>query len=97
MVANFLELKPTKEFGLCSARGLTNYPNGHAFAHEVVRMRRNDILMGRAPIDDKSVYWFTALQLTGEGKSFIQYVIFYLLNESSVYCLILNEKDYCPL
>ncbi|KAE9454956.1 hypothetical protein C3L33_13145, partial [Rhododendron williamsianum] len=69
VVANFLELKPTKEFGLCSARGLTNYPNGHAFAHEVVRMRRNDILMGRAPIDDKSVYWFTALQLTGEDHA----------------------------
>ncbi|KAG5520298.1 hypothetical protein RHGRI_033013 [Rhododendron griersonianum] len=69
VVANFLELKPTKEFGLCSARGLTNYPNGHAFAHEVVRMRRNDILMGRAPIDDKSVYWFTGLQLTGEDHA----------------------------
>ncbi|XP_058194500.1 monooxygenase 1-like isoform X2 [Rhododendron vialii] len=69
VVANFLELKPTTEFGLCSARGLTNYPNGHAFAHEVVRMRRNDILMGRAPIDDKSVYWFTALQLTREDHA----------------------------
>ncbi|KAI8527023.1 hypothetical protein RHMOL_Rhmol12G0044500 [Rhododendron molle] len=58
VVANFLELKPTKEFGTCSVRGLTNYPNGHAFPHELVRTRRNDIRIGVIPIDDKLVYWF---------------------------------------
>ncbi|KAH7833406.1 hypothetical protein Vadar_006080 [Vaccinium darrowii] len=69
VVANFLELKPTKEHGLSLVRGLTNYPTGRPFSHELVRMRRNSILMGIAPIDDKSVYWFVGLQLTREDHA----------------------------
>ncbi|KAL1820575.1 hypothetical protein ACET3Z_015444 [Daucus carota] len=59
-VADFLELKPTKLFDLCSIIGLTNYPNGHSFAHESVRMRRNNVSVGRIPIDSNLVYWFVA-------------------------------------
>ncbi|XP_074360473.1 monooxygenase 1-like isoform X2 [Apium graveolens] len=59
-VADFLELKPTKLFDLCSIRGLTNYPNCHPFAHDSVRMRRNNVSVGRIPIDSKLVYWFVA-------------------------------------
>ncbi|KAH7834252.1 hypothetical protein Vadar_014194 [Vaccinium darrowii] len=61
VVADFLELKPTKEFVTCSVRGLTKYPNGHAFPHEFVRMRRNGVGIGRIPIDDKLVFWFVGL------------------------------------
>ncbi|XP_058195654.1 monooxygenase 1-like isoform X1 [Rhododendron vialii] len=67
VVANFLELKPTKEFGSCAVRGLTNYPNGHAFPHELVRTRRNGIVVGVIPINDKLVYWFVGQQAIREG------------------------------
>ncbi|KAL8133646.1 hypothetical protein AgCh_008912 [Apium graveolens] len=59
-VADFLELKPTKLFDLCSIRVLTNYPNGHPFAHDFVRMRKNNVLVGRIPVDSRLVYWFVA-------------------------------------
>lgn len=62
VVADFLELKPTKLFALCAVRGLTNYTNGHPFTHEFVRMRRDNILVGRIPIDRTLVYWFVAQQ-----------------------------------
>lgn len=68
MVADFLELKPTKLFALCTVRGLTNYPNGHPFAHEFVRMRRDNILVGRIPIDKTLVYWFVSQQWRQTGK-----------------------------
>ena len=68
VVADFLGIKPTKEFAFSAVRGLTNYPKGHGFAHEFVRMRRNNILIGRVPIDDKTIYWFVALRVTPEGK-----------------------------
>lgn len=60
MVADFLQLKPTKLAALCSTRGLTNYANGHPFTHDFVRMRRNATAVGRTPIDSKLVYWFVA-------------------------------------
>nr|XP_017237145.1 PREDICTED: putative oxidoreductase YetM isoform X2 [Daucus carota subsp. sativus]XP_017237146.1 PREDICTED: putative oxidoreductase YetM isoform X2 [Daucus carota subsp. sativus] len=60
VVADFLQLKPTKLAALCSARGVTNYPNGHPFPHEFVRMRRNNTAVGRIPIDSNLVYWFVA-------------------------------------
>ncbi|CAK7340073.1 unnamed protein product [Dovyalis caffra] len=58
VVADFLELKQKKSFSSCSVRGFTNYPNGHGFAHEFVRIRRGNILSGRVPVDDKLVFWF---------------------------------------
>lgn len=72
-VADFLELKPTKVFALCSIRGLTNYPNGHPFAHESVRMRRNNVSVGRIPIDSKLVYWFVAHPWMQAGELLFSY------------------------
>lgn len=60
VVADFLQLKPTKLFALCAARGLTNYPDGHPFTQEFVRMRINNTAVGQIPIDSKLVYWFVA-------------------------------------
>lgn len=68
MVADFLQLNPTKLFALCSARELSNYPNGHSFTHEFVRMRINNTLVGRIPIDSKLVYWFVAHPWVQTGK-----------------------------
>ncbi|KAL2497565.1 monooxygenase 1 [Abeliophyllum distichum] len=63
-IADFLGLKTAKLFCLLAVRGLTNYPNGHAYPHEFTRTRRGKILVGRIPITDKLVYWFVVQQLT---------------------------------
>ncbi|KAK1427522.1 hypothetical protein QVD17_16209 [Tagetes erecta] len=60
IIAEFLNLKPTKMFPLCAVRGLTNYPNGHSY-NEFAYFRKDNILVGRVPIDDKLIYWFCSL------------------------------------
>ncbi|CAA3001954.1 monooxygenase 1-like [Olea europaea subsp. europaea] len=63
-VSDFLGLKCTKLFAILAVRGLTSYPNGHAFDHELTRLRRGKILVGRVPITDTLVYWFVAIPWT---------------------------------
>nr|GFA29106.1 putative FAD/NAD(P)-binding domain protein [Tanacetum cinerariifolium] len=46
--------------GCDGGKGLTNYPNGHSFNHEFVRFEKDNILVGRIPINDNMVYWFCA-------------------------------------
>ncbi|KAI3763057.1 hypothetical protein L1987_53507 [Smallanthus sonchifolius] len=58
IIADYLNLKPTQMFPLCGVRGLTNYPNGHSFDHEFARLQKDNILVGRIPINDNLVYWF---------------------------------------
>ncbi|PWA87558.1 FAD/NAD(P)-binding domain protein [Artemisia annua] len=60
IVANFLNLKATKMFPLCGIRGFTNYRNGHLFDHEFARFRKDNVLVGRIPINGNMVYWFIA-------------------------------------
>ncbi|MFS7910469.1 putative FAD-binding domain, FAD/NAD(P)-binding domain superfamily [Helianthus anomalus] len=61
VVADFLNLKPTKMFPLCAVRGLTSYPTGHSFGHQLIRFRKDNILVGRTPIHDNLVFWFCVL------------------------------------
>ncbi|MFS7951611.1 putative FAD-binding domain, FAD/NAD(P)-binding domain superfamily [Helianthus anomalus] len=58
IVANFLNLKPTKMFTASTIRGLTNYPHGHPFDLEFTKFKKDGILVGRIPIDNNMVYWF---------------------------------------
>ncbi|XP_076918673.1 monooxygenase 1-like [Bidens hawaiensis] len=58
IVADFLNLKPIKMFPRYAIRGLTNYPHGHPFGHEFTRFRKDDMLLGRIPIDNNLIYWF---------------------------------------
>ncbi|XP_031260628.1 monooxygenase 1-like [Pistacia vera] len=53
VVADFLELKPMKLHSSCVVRGFTYFPNGHGFAHELVRTRRDNTLFGMAPVKEK--------------------------------------------
>ncbi|KMT02648.1 hypothetical protein BVRB_9g203260 [Beta vulgaris subsp. vulgaris] len=62
VIASYIGLKPTRPFSTCAVRGLTTYPNGHGFAPEFLRMRKDKHLVGRIPIDEKTVYWFVVLQ-----------------------------------
>ncbi|KAM0034979.1 putative FAD-binding domain, FAD/NAD(P)-binding domain superfamily [Helianthus debilis subsp. tardiflorus] len=43
-------------FPLCAVRGLTSYPTGHSFGHQLIRFRKDNILVGRTPVDDNLVF-----------------------------------------
>ncbi|MQM16917.1 hypothetical protein Taro_049880 [Colocasia esculenta] len=58
IIAEKLQLKAPRIFSTSRARGYTYYPNGHPFHNEFVRMRKNHVLLGRLPVDDRLVYWF---------------------------------------
>ncbi|MFS7951613.1 putative FAD-binding domain, FAD/NAD(P)-binding domain superfamily [Helianthus anomalus] len=60
IVAKFLNLKPTKMFPIFAVRGLTNYPHGHPFGREFTRFKKDGMLVGRLPIDNNMIYWFSA-------------------------------------
>ncbi|GJS00078.1 monooxygenase 1 [Tanacetum coccineum] len=68
IVADFLNVKATKMFPLCEVRGFTNYPNGHLFDHEFARFRKDNVLVGRIPINGNMVYWFIAQPYVPTGK-----------------------------
>ncbi|KAM0066571.1 putative FAD-binding domain, FAD/NAD(P)-binding domain superfamily [Helianthus debilis subsp. tardiflorus] len=59
IVAKFLNLKPTKMFPIFTVRGLTNYPHGHPFGREFTRFKKDGMLVGRLPIDNNMIYWFS--------------------------------------
>ncbi|XP_042494507.1 monooxygenase 1-like [Macadamia integrifolia] len=58
VLADWLGLKTARQLPLCAVRGFTNYPNGHGFSNEFVRMRRNHSALGITPVDDKLVHWY---------------------------------------
>ncbi|XP_020684276.2 monooxygenase 1 [Dendrobium catenatum] len=58
VVAKKLGLKAPKISPICEARGFTNYPNGHSFGDQFLRLWGHNFLLGRAPINDKLVFWF---------------------------------------
>ncbi|KAJ4965295.1 hypothetical protein NE237_017144 [Protea cynaroides] len=68
VVADWLGLKAARQFSLCAVRGFTNYPNGHGFSNEFVRLRKNNITLGRIPVDDKLVHWFVGRLWTPEDS-----------------------------
>ncbi|KAB1211143.1 3-hydroxybenzoate 6-hydroxylase 1 [Morella rubra] len=61
VVADFLKLKAPKLLSACVVRGFTNYPSGHGLALEYIRQKKGQVLLGRAPVDDKLVFWFVVL------------------------------------
>ncbi|MCL7048001.1 hypothetical protein MKW94_004419 [Papaver nudicaule] len=58
VVSELIGLKPTKLFASCAVRGFTNYPSGHGFSNEFLRIRKNNIILGRLPVDNNLVHWF---------------------------------------
>ncbi|XAR57472.1 hypothetical protein NMG60_11025628 [Bertholletia excelsa] len=58
VVADFLNLKATRRCNISGTRGLATYANGHGFPLEFLRMSKNNIFVGRIPVDDKLVHWF---------------------------------------
>ncbi|XP_057527063.1 monooxygenase 1-like [Amaranthus tricolor] len=69
VISNYIGLKPTRLFSRSAVRGLTVYPNGLKYAPEFLRLRKEKILIGRIPIDEKTVYWFVVLHWNqGDGE-----------------------------
>lgn len=68
VISNYIGLKSTRLFSRSAVRGLTVYPNGHGYAPEFLRLRKEKILIGRIPIDEKTVYWFVVLHWNEGGK-----------------------------
>ncbi|XP_026452598.1 monooxygenase 1-like [Papaver somniferum] len=58
VVSELIGLKPTKLFASCAVRGFTNYPSGHGFSNEFLRIRKDNIILGRLPVDNNLVHWF---------------------------------------
>ncbi|KAI6673386.1 hypothetical protein NL676_001292 [Syzygium grande] len=68
-VANFLDLRPPRMSPTCSVRGFTIYPDGHGYPHDFVRINHNRVVLGRIPLDEKSVYWFIARPWTRQDST----------------------------
>ncbi|XP_010449893.1 PREDICTED: FAD-dependent monooxygenase andE-like [Camelina sativa] len=61
IVSRFLGLNPTKALGARAVRGFTNYPEGHGFWQEFIRIKMDNVVSGRLPITHKVVFWFVVL------------------------------------
>lgn len=72
VVADFLDLKPSKLFSLSEVRGFTMYPSGHNFGNQFVQVKGDKCTVGRIPIHNKLVYWFvTQKVMYGRGGKFL--------------------------
>lgn len=60
ILAKSLGLEAPRLSPILGLRGFTNYPNGHIYNGNMVRLRKDRTVFGRIPIDDKQVYWFIA-------------------------------------
>ncbi|OVA11012.1 Monooxygenase [Macleaya cordata] len=69
IVSELLDLKPTRVYSTWGVRGFTSYPSGHGFSNEVIRMMRDNMIVGRMPVDDNLVYWFVARQWPSSDDS----------------------------
>lgn len=58
IVSDYLRLSPKKAFACRAVRGFTNYPNGHGFPQELLRIKIGNVLVGRLPLADNLVFWF---------------------------------------
>ncbi|CAA7057584.1 unnamed protein product [Microthlaspi erraticum] len=58
VVSDYLRLGPKKAFACRAVRGFTDYPNGHGFPKELLRMKVGNVLVGRLPLTDNHVFWF---------------------------------------
>lgn len=68
VVSELIGLKPAKSFSTCGVRGFTSYPSGHGLSNEFIRIRKDNRLFGRMPVDDNLLYWFVARPWTSSDE-----------------------------
>ncbi|KAJ4967738.1 hypothetical protein NE237_014439 [Protea cynaroides] len=69
VVGDWLNLKPTRRFNICGVVGFTNYPEGHGFGNEFLRIMGDHIVVGRFPINETLIYWFVARPRTPQDTT----------------------------
>ncbi|XP_048131161.1 monooxygenase 1-like [Rhodamnia argentea] len=57
-VLKYLHMNPTKFSATSAIRGFTSYPEGHEFENLFIIARKEQVLLGRVPVNDTLVYWF---------------------------------------
>ncbi|ESQ55903.1 hypothetical protein EUTSA_v10025376mg [Eutrema salsugineum] len=72
VVSEFLGLKPTKSLSSRAVRGFTNYPDGHGFRQEFIRIKMDNVVSGRLPITPKLVFWFVVLLKCPQDSNFLR-------------------------
>ncbi|KAF3496256.1 hypothetical protein F2Q69_00060011 [Brassica cretica] len=68
IVSKFLGLNPTKALDSRAVRGFTNYPNGHVFQQEFIRIKMDNVVSGRLPITHNLVFWFVVMLKCPQGN-----------------------------
>ncbi|ONK57783.1 uncharacterized protein A4U43_C09F4050 [Asparagus officinalis] len=63
VVAKTLGLKPPNLFRTQVAQAVTSYPNGHGLSNHFLYLWGDKLLLGRVPIDEKTVYWFVVQEV----------------------------------
>ncbi|MCL7045693.1 hypothetical protein MKW94_004547 [Papaver nudicaule] len=64
VVSEFVGLKATRSFSTCGVRGFTDYPSGHGFNNEFIRIRKDNLIFCRTPVNENRMYWFVGLPST---------------------------------
>lgn len=67
VVANFLSLGGMKRSSLCVVRGFTNYEDGHGLENEFTVLSKEQVQLGKTPMNDNLVYWFVTRKYTSQG------------------------------
>ncbi|XP_048129450.1 monooxygenase 1-like [Rhodamnia argentea] len=58
VVLKYFRMKPTKFSATSAIRGFTSHPEGHEFKNLFIIPRKEQVLLGRVPVNDTLVYWF---------------------------------------
>ncbi|KAF8025091.1 hypothetical protein BT93_F2057 [Corymbia citriodora subsp. variegata] len=58
IVLRYLRMNPTKFSATCAIRGLASYPEGHGFDNLFTIAIKEQVAVGRVPVNDTLVYWF---------------------------------------
>ncbi|KAI3949762.1 hypothetical protein MKX01_040979 [Papaver californicum] len=68
VVSEFIGLKATRSFSTCGVRGFTSYPSGHGFSNEFLRIRKDNLIFCRTPVNENRMYWFVGLPWTSRAN-----------------------------
>ncbi|MCL7049492.1 hypothetical protein MKW94_027752 [Papaver nudicaule] len=61
VVSEFVGLKATRNFSTRGVRGFTSYPSGHGFSDDFFKIRKDNRIFCRNPVNKNLMYWFVGL------------------------------------
>ncbi|MCL7048682.1 hypothetical protein MKW94_019767 [Papaver nudicaule] len=81
VVSEFVGLKAARNFSTRGVRGFTSYPSGHGFSDDFIKIRKDNRIFCRNPVNKNLMYWFVGLPsscdlaVSGEPKLIKQVTI----------------------